>query len=324
MSLEVTDDVSTEIEPSTPATETEETTTQVDPIVEGEGDATQATQDPQVVDAPPAYTPNFKYTVGGKEKEIDEMFRSLITDAETEKKIREVFERADGLDLVKQSRSEIKQQFESFKEQTMPHLQTYDKFVTLRDHGSLEALDAALKVAGIDEEKLFELMVRKLEAEKNPTLQQMHQGMAQNILSSYDQQRQLQSYQQMSEQTHLQSLQNEVQETLAANSETIAQIESILGKEGAIAEEMMNYGALMMQLHNKFVSPKEAFDHAISKFSPFLSKIQPQAPQAAAQAQQPHQAPKTLPIAKGASAGVVKTLPKSIGDLRKMANEVTE
>lgn len=320
--LEVTDDVSTEIETSNPAPESAEVTTQDTDVDNGGEIATQAPETAEA-EAIPAYVPNFKYTVGGKEKEVDEMFRSLITDAEKEKKIREVFERADGLDLVKQSRAEIKTHFDTFKEQAAPHLQTYDKFVTLRDNGSLEALDAALKVAGIDEDKLFELMVRKLEAEKNPHLNQMHQGLAQNHIASYEQQNQLSHFHQMQSQQQTQALASEVSDLLGNNKDVVSQIESILGKENAIADEMIQYGGMMMEKQNKFVSPQEAFEAVTSKYMPFLSRMQAPASQAM-QAQAPaHQPPATLPVPKGASAGVVKTLPKTMADLRKMANEAT-
>src|SRR5574338_786965 len=53
---------------------------------------------------PPAFTPNYKYRAALQEKEIEEFWRPLIKDAESEKRVKDALTRLDGFDLVKSSR----------------------------------------------------------------------------------------------------------------------------------------------------------------------------------------------------------------------------
>lgn len=69
----------------------------------------------------PPYTPNFKfkYAVDGEkqqEGEFDDLFKPLIKDAETEKKVRELFAKAHGLDFIKSDRDRIKGEYDPLVE----------------------------------------------------------------------------------------------------------------------------------------------------------------------------------------------------------------
>ncbi len=64
---------------------------------------------------PPGYTPNLKFSVKGKELEIDKLFHGMIKDADTEKKIRELHEKAYGLDSVKEDRTRTRQELDTVK-----------------------------------------------------------------------------------------------------------------------------------------------------------------------------------------------------------------
>ena len=46
----------------------------------------------------PTYQPNWKYKFAGKDLEVDEMFRSVVKDQETEKKVKDVLQRAMAFD----------------------------------------------------------------------------------------------------------------------------------------------------------------------------------------------------------------------------------
>src|SRR5688572_23823320 len=50
------------------------------------------------------YTPNFKFKVLDKEHEIEERFRKLIKDADSEKMIRELHEKSFGIEAIKSQR----------------------------------------------------------------------------------------------------------------------------------------------------------------------------------------------------------------------------
>lgn len=81
------------------------------PQVEG-SPTTVNTQAPGVVSAQkpgetPAFSPNFKLKVMEQEREIPELLRPLIKDAESEKAVRELVEKAYGLEYVKDRKSVV-------------------------------------------------------------------------------------------------------------------------------------------------------------------------------------------------------------------------
>jgi hypothetical protein len=59
---------------------------------------------------PNAYKPNFKFKALGKEMEIDKFLHDAIKDAESEKKIRELYEKAHGLDYIKPMRDRLQEE----------------------------------------------------------------------------------------------------------------------------------------------------------------------------------------------------------------------
>lgn len=69
---------------------------------------TPAPPAPPAAVTPPAFTPNFKFKVMDQEHEIPERFRELIKDATTEKEVREIFEKAFGLDHQKPKYEQLK------------------------------------------------------------------------------------------------------------------------------------------------------------------------------------------------------------------------
>lgn len=320
--LSVTDDVET---PSTPSSEAAQ-----DPNGEPAQDATGANvgatviaqTDNAVSTNENVYTPNFKYKVGNSEKEISEKFRSLIKDADSEKEIRELFEKADGIELVKQTRAALKAEYDGFKEQAAPVFQEYHKFTTLRDHGvkgDMAALNAAFDIAGIDEDTLFKYCLHKIELEKNPAFAQTFQHQAKQTVQMLEYQNQINANNYQSESARMQQLSQEVDNQLMVNNDSISKIESMLNRPGFIREEAINYGATQKQMYGKDVSAQEAFGYVLGKYQPFITNNNTQ-PQTAIQ-QPAHVPPKTIPITDGATASVVKPIVKSMADLKKAAKE---
>lgn len=323
MSMDSNSVDSTEIE-SAPLSETEATTET--PSVEAEVSEEASSPAPGEMSpdaaAPvaPAYQPNFKYSIKGKEHEIDEMFRSIIKDEDSEKKVKELFEKAMGLDHVKSDRTAIKDQFEGFKSTVIPYLQTYDQFTTLRDKGNL---GAAFKVAGLTDEMIFNYALQKLEMDQNPTLASTYQSQQDQSLRELEMQRQLDQYKQQDEATHLERFTSEFEQSLAGVQELVNQVNSKFGQEDFFREEAINYGTIMKQ-RGKDVSPKEAVEYVANKYKSFFpsSPVAPSAP-AAPQVQQaaPQQRPTTLPNLGSSNQSAIKPKVKSLDDLKKMALE---
>lgn len=314
MSLEVIDDASTEMPASTPAPEVTTEATPAPEVTPGEGPAATAPVAQPVAPVAPAYQPNFKYSVKGQEKEIDEMFRALIKDAESEKKIKDLFEKADGIDFVKQDRDSLKSEYKGFKDQVVPYLQEYHKFTTLRDKGDL---GAALQVAGISDDTLAEYLYNKLMAEQNPQQAQLLKQKTESSLKEFEMQGQLQRYQQMEQQIQQQQAEFNLNQAMAPHKEVISKLEQAWGSPGQFREEVFMYG-ISQEKRGVVVTEQQAVEAVINKFKPFLAANEPQTPSTIAQ---PHVAPAVIPSAGSASISPVMQKPKSIEDLKKLRAE---
>ena len=322
MSLEVTDDVSTEIDTSTPApAEILEATPASDNSQVGAQAATaqvastEAALPGTATPAAPAYVPNFKYSVRGQDKEISEKYHSLIKDAESEKEIRELHEKAEGLEFVKNDRAQTKAEFEGWKSQAMPYLQVYSDFTRLRDGGNI---DAALQVAGITDEMLFEVALRKLELEKNPVQAKLYKDHTNQSLRQIQIENENFSYKQSEQQKALTQFSTDLDNTLMSHRDIVSQVEAKLGSPGSFREEVIALGDREFS-RGRNLSIQDAVEQVVNKYKPFL-----QAPAQVIPQVQPvtHQSrPATIPNTGSPSTSVVKQLPKSLADLKLLAKE---
>lgn len=105
-----------------------------------------------------AFAPEFKFKVMDKEHEIPEMFRSLIKDPDSQKAVKDIFERAYGLDPVKGRMKEYQTQLGDIK----PKLQAFEAGVNeLRTFVQKDDFDSFLKYLNIPEEKMLQWAVNK-------------------------------------------------------------------------------------------------------------------------------------------------------------------
>jgi hypothetical protein len=311
MSLDVIDDVSTEIDSSIPAVELTGDATLVDPVSDTGANALAAEQVAQEVVAP-SYEANYKYSVRGQEKEVDEMFRALITDADKEKKIKEIFEKADGLDFVKGDRDSLKSEFKGFKEQITPYLSEYNKFTSLRDQGNL---GAALQVAGITDDQLFEYCVQKLEMQSNPSQANLYKAHTESSLKQFEVETQLNHYKQQEQQNNEYRFNIDLDSAVTAQNDLASQVDQKLGKIGAFKEEVIAMGVYESQRGN-ILSVNDAVNAVANKYKPFIT------PQAQVIPQAPYKAPATMPNTGSSNVSVISQRPKSIDDLRKLQKEM--
>jgi len=87
----------------------------------------------------PVYTPNYKFKVLDKELEIDEWLRPAVKNQDIEKKIKDLYERAYGLESIKPKHQAIKEELEQTKQkvaQTDQALEILGKYVQEGDFDS--------------------------------------------------------------------------------------------------------------------------------------------------------------------------------------------
>lgn len=204
----------------------------------------------QAVAAAPAYTPNykFKFTDSAKdethEREFDEFLRGVIKDADSEKKVRELYEKAYGLDYVKPKLAQTREQYKAVQQEYQELQEGIRELSGFVQRGDLDSFFSALK---LPQEKIFQFVLDKLN----------YQGLSPDQKRAYDESRDLQSraYLQEKRLAEMESAlqQQAVQartlelESALGNSEvrSIAeQYDARVGKPGAFREEVIRRGQM--------------------------------------------------------------------------------
>jgi hypothetical protein len=291
-----------------------------------------STTDENSVVIPPAYVPNFKYKVFGKEKEIDEQFRSLIKDAESEKRVREIFEKADGLEHVKEDRQTVRQQLEAVKAERVEldkSLETLSHFVRT---DNMKAFFETLK---IPEDKILRYAYQRLQyREMTPEQRAQVDGQTQAEQRAYFLQQQNESLLQNFAQTAETQRRSELEMHLAQPNiaQTVQAFDARVGKPGAFVEEVINRGKYHWFANQKDIPVSQAIAEVMS----LIGGAPPAAPaglpngvipngQQAGQSHVPgqNQNKPVIPNIQGNGNSPAKKVPRSLDDLRKLAAQKT-
>lgn len=282
--------------------------------------------------AAPTWQPNFKMKVMDQDHEIPEWARPLVKDADSEKQVREIWEKAIGLDHVKPKFAETKKQLDA----VMPELQGFRTGVQeLRDLYNKDDFDTFFQKLKIPEEKVLQWFVKKAQYLELPQEQrQILDARKAAEQRAEDLEKQNLSYQEKYEgmvaQAKAQSLQVEL-----AKPDVRAMIDAFdarAGKPGSFHQAVIDHGELTWIRTNGQVdlTPEQAVQQVLSLYGGGL-QAHPQAPAMVPVAnipqapQAPGQAPKkqaTLPnIAGRQASSVARSKPKSLDDLRKISAE---
>lgn len=114
---------------------------------------------------PVAYAPNLKFRAVDKDHEMPEFLKGAIKDAETEKQLREVFEKAYGLDAVKPKYVETRQKYEELNKTHQTFVQDVQE---LREDYSRGDFDTFFKRLNIPEEKVYQWVLDKVQYQQLP------------------------------------------------------------------------------------------------------------------------------------------------------------
>lgn len=276
---------------------------------------------------PAEYTPNYKFKVMDEEKEFDEWLRPVLKDADTEKKVRELYEKAYGLDYVKPKYEGLKKDYDTMKgtwDTVSSDLKKLGNLVKNQDYGSF------FSAFNLKDEDIMRYALERLE----------YYEMPEDKRKAYDAQAkrnvELENLRQENERL---SSQAEEQETAKLNSEIDAAVgaehvkslakafDARAGKAGAFRSAVVAHAIAQFQLHGKDLAPNEAVESLIQMYG--LSSVQAQEPQgeeaAAETAQQPPERKPTLPKnATRTQSTPVKAKVKSLADLRKLQEQAFE
>jgi hypothetical protein len=268
----------------------------------GEGDAGKA---------PAAYAPNFKYKVLKEEKEIPEWARPFVTSADVEKNVRELFEKADGIEAVKTHRDQL----------VVGHLQRGD-------------LDIFFEALNIPEATVLKYALYRLQLKENPQQFAAHEQMRQIQLQNLQLQQQLE--QSNSGYTNIAVQTREMQlDTHLGRPELLTAVQSFdqrVGKPGAFRTEVIKRGKMYAAMEQD--APVEQVVSEVLQLIGWQgqsTQAQPNvqngagaaaAPAAGAGTPAAGQAKPTLPNVRGKGTSPAQKVFKSTEELRKHARQM--
>ena len=282
----------------------------------------------------PAYTPDFKYKASGKEMEIPEKFRALITDKESEEEVKKLFGQAATLDEFKGENAKVKENLHKVGTE----LNRYNEGIgKLRQMVQKNDFDSFFKGMNIPEEKIYKWVLDKVNYNQLPPEQR----------AQIDHQRNLERQTEMAQSNLGQASLREQQ--LAVQLKTMQfehamgtpHVKSIadsydarVGKPGAFSNAVIEHGKSVWALTGQDLTPEQAVTDFVQKYG-ITSLLQGQAPAAGAAsppsanaapaASAPATPPvKVIPNVAGRSASPIKKGPRSIEDLNRLKKEAIE
>lgn len=333
------------VAPPVEETETAETpaATEPDPAVEAlleQDKAGEETETPET----PAYKPNLVFKAGVYNKEtkdleqkdytIDPKFASIMKDPESEKLVRELHEKAFGLDSVKERYTETRGQLQQVS-QVNRELQggindlrkTYQSAV---QSGNWHKMDKFFSTLQIPQENILKYAFAKVQLNEMDPAQRnaiMGQIEAENRAETLAQQ---QSQAQQGSQTQAQQyrqLQIEVVMNKPEVSELAKAFDARAGKPGAFEDAVRREGSLAWH-SGQDIPPQQAVERVIENYglksgvsttaaqTPAVTTPAPGKPALVQRTTQ------TIPNVQGRSTSPIKTpKPKSIDDLVKYRKE---
>lgn len=274
--------------------------------------------------AAPAWTPNFKVKSYDKEYEIDEMFRPLIKDAETEKKVRAIFEKAYGLEGMKPLHTKAKEELDKLRPVAKEHETLKTQLSRLSEMYNQGDHENFFKAIGVSDQVLMNYVMKRLEyMDLTPDKRAEYDRMVASRGEQYELAHQYQGLEQQFHEMQTQIRGQELRATLSQpDVKAVADRYDAAVGQGSFVQEVINQGLLTHRTTGKDLSVEEAVQLVLKRVQPLLGAVQPvQPPQAAQPVVQ--QKPAVIPNISGASTSPVRQKPKTTDDLRRLAQEMS-
>lgn len=261
-----------------------------------------------------AYTPDWKVKVLNEEREVDEFFRPLVKDPDTEKKVKEVFEKMYSMEHFKNKYEKTHQQYQ----EVLPKYQQYEQSVNaLKKYWGTDK-DMFFQALGVDQKDIYKWVAEKLQYQELPEDQKaLYDNSREKSLEAMRLQEENQFYKQRMEQEAVQARTFQLDQSLAKPEVGSLQsrYDEIYGP-GAFRSEVINTGKQTFQMSGKDISPEEAIHMVMSKHKPMLDRLGSgsQSVQQATIDNKP-----VIPAIKAGSGSPAKKKIGSLDELRKLA-----
>jgi hypothetical protein len=269
----------------------------------------------------PAYTPNHKFKVLDKERDFDDWAKAGIKDADTEKKVRELYEKAYGLDFVKQERQTIRSELDA----TRQKVQEQDKAIeTLGSYAKSKDWDSFFEALSIPKNDILSYALALVQREQMPPEQKAQweaSRQAQQQAKYYQEQnQQLQSSQQ---QFMVQQREWELNQEISKQdySGVVQAYNAGMGNPGAFRDYVVKIG-VAYDAQGQDISVGQAVAEAVKHLRAVNPSLgMPQQTQAVSQVVAPSNKP-VIPNIQGRGTSAVKSTVRSLDDIRAKAKEL--
>lgn len=296
---------------------------------EGMESSASAGQAPPV----PTYTPNYKFKAYEKEYELDELYRPLIKDADTEAKIKALHSKAYALDPMKDKLEGTRREFDGFRSTSEPKLRAYDQFNKILEN---KDWDTFFKKLNVPNEEIFAYVEKQLALMNAPAEQKAEYDRNLQIRQqAYMQEEQLKNYENMHREQavqtrhmHLDSLMSrpEVQKYAGSWDERAGQIGAF--RQLVIDEATAHWYQTGGPQGGEDWAPEQAVQHVINKYGKVVAGFAGQTPQTYGTqqpvGQQNNGAPPVIPHVAGRGTSPIKKVPKSLDDIKKLVSELRD
>jgi hypothetical protein len=318
-----------------------------------EGDTPPAESDAGEVDGekpaePPKFVAKSKFKVRQfdaakadeliqQEIDVPARFKELMKDAESEKEVLEVLEKAFGIEAIKGERAHVKKELGETRVQLKTMQDGVQELRTIYQRGDINMF---LQKLAIPRERMLQWALDEVTYTQLPPEQQrVHDERILAQRQAYEAEKRASMTQNQSSEQIRQATSLLLDAGLARpDNKSFADLyDSQVGKPGSFRDEVIATGNSAWNESNGQVvlTPEQAIERTLAKWKPFLSKAQAtpatQAPaNPAAQSAQPgtqpavaHKPGSTLPNLQGRSQSPVKSsAPRSIEDLKKLRSQM--
>ena len=270
------------------------------------------------------YTPNFKFKVLDQEKEFDEWIRPAVN-KDNEKAIRELYEKAYGIDHIKAQREQERQARTKTEGQ-------YNQLMTeIQELGQIRQKDLGMffQRLGIPKQQIAQWVLQQAEAmeatEKLPeNLKGLYNQFEDLNSKNYELQKQLEALNSRQQVEALNAKRAELDSTLASPSiKPLAdEYDTRVGKPGSFQLMVMRHGAAEWEMGRQ-LNAQQATDEVIQLLG---LKAAPPSQASAPTAQAPKviasPKPTVLPnVGSGTGASTAKAPVSSLKELRELAKQ---
>jgi len=284
-----------------------------------EKETSEAKEESEEEEAEEAYKPSAKYKVLDEEHEFDPKLKAVLNE-ETEPIIRELYEKAHGIDAIKASRAQVSKERDELRGNFQNLTSEVSRVMGYRRAKDYQSLFESLQVP---DEEVAKYILEKARISTLPPEQQAVYNEREAFRKRMNAMEQnFQNIQAQGQTQEVQARINELDQTLGDEKlKALAKDFDSRNGAGSFKTAIINHGATQYGITNKDLSPKEAVDSFIKMTGLSIPKGQPK-PGANDPTKRVVAKPKakTIPSFGGGQASVTAMKkPTSIDDLRKLA-----